>query len=409
MKNLILIGVLVLTASITQAISVSDLDDYLVLDAKINGQSVYLAIDTGAEYPCLFSPTVKRLGLSVTAPRTPPILSPGTVPFNLSEECTLSIEGFDGQYKTRFAVVELPPTASSTSLGGVIGWYVLKDNIMQVDADKRRLRGLKKLPEDIGTWSKYPISHCQNFQVLLIKVSGTSEKEEVVLIDTGSPLGVSLNSRLWEDWSGKQKDSPFTLMSYYTPAVGLKVYKEYWADQLAIGSFTISGVPVANESIVFEQAIPGLVANFGLFALSRFDVIIDGPAGHFYVRQKENPTSKYKYNRAGAVFVPKDPQSIPLIAHVVKDGPAYQVGIRDGDLLIKIADLDVTKWQTDPNVLPLSRFWEQAAGTKLQLSLTRDDKPYTATVELKEIFPQGENTASEGKETLTEIEKGSKP
>ena len=75
------------------------------------------------------------------------------------------------------------------------------------------------------------------------------------------------------------------------------------------------------------------------------------------------------------------------MAHVAEKSPAQKAGIRNGDILLKIGGLDVTKWRTDPKVLPLRRFWIRPAGTKLELSLTRDDKPLKATVELKDIFP----------------------
>ena len=89
----------------------------------------------------------------------------------------------------------------------------------------------------------------------------------------------------------------------------------------------------------------------------------------------------------GAVFVPQGDESDLLTAQVLPQSPAYQAGIRNGDVLLKIDDLDVTKWRTDPNVLPLSRFWKRPPGTKLKLSLSRNDKPFKTTVELKDIFP----------------------
>jgi hypothetical protein len=54
--------------------------------------------------------------------------------------------------------------------------------------------------------------------------------------------------------------------------------------------------------------------------------------------------------------------------------------------LLAIGDLDVTKWQTNPTVLPLSRFWAQPAGTELRLRLSRDGKPYRVRVTLRELF-----------------------
>ena len=72
------------------------------------------------------------------------------------------------------------------------------------------------------------------------------------------------------------------------------------------------------------------------------DIVIDGRRGIAYLRPK-TPPLPYEYNHLSAVFVPHDLQSDDLVAHVIKDGPGYNVGIRDGDVLLKIGDLDCTR------------------------------------------------------------------
>jgi C-terminal processing protease CtpA/Prc len=134
------------------------------------------------------------------------------------------------------------------------------------------------------------------------------------------------------------------------------------------------------------RTFPNYEATLGLFALTRFDIVIDGKNGHLFTRAIRRPKSRYAYNRIGAVFVPRDANSNDLVAHVMEKSAAYRAGIRDGDILVRIGNLDVTKWRTDPKVFPLSRFWSQPAGTQLELSLTRDAELVKATVELTEIF-----------------------
>jgi C-terminal processing protease CtpA/Prc len=74
-----------------------------------------------------------------------------------------------------------------------------------------------------------------------------------------------------------------------------------------------------------------------------------------------------------------------LVAHVVKDSPAYRGGVRDGDILLKVGLRNVTLWRIDPSILPLSRFWNQPAGTKVKLTLKRNDQQYETTVTLEEL------------------------
>jgi C-terminal processing protease CtpA/Prc len=75
-----------------------------------------------------------------------------------------------------------------------------------------------------------------------------------------------------------------------------------------------------------------------------------------------------------------------LVAHVLAHTPAFEAGIRDGDVLLKIEDLDVTKWRTLPGILPLARFWTRPPGTRLGLTLKRQSNLYRATLVLREIL-----------------------
>jgi predicted metalloprotease with PDZ domain len=79
--------------------------------------------------------------------------------------------------------------------------------------------------------------------------------------------------------------------------------------------------------------------------------------GLAYVRAKKTVATPPDHNRLGAVFVPIESQSDDLIAHVIAGGPAYDAGVRDGDVLLKIDKLDVTRWRTDPTILVVWESW----------------------------------------------------
>jgi S1-C subfamily serine protease len=120
--------------------------------------------------------------------------------------------------------------------------------------------------------------------------------------------------------------------------------------------------------------------------LKQLKLIVDGNGGFAYVKPNDSPLPAYQHNRLGAVFVPSTDDADPLIAQVAKPSPANEAGIRNGDVLLKINDLEVTNWRSDPKVLPLSRFFAGPAGTELKLSLKRDGKTFVATARLREIL-----------------------
>jgi membrane-associated protease RseP (regulator of RpoE activity) len=204
-----------------------------------------------------------------------------------------------------------------------------------------------------------------------------------VFVDTGDSSGVSLSEDRWKQWTLQHPESPSTLAAYFTPQVGFVVRSEAWASLLPVGSLRIADVPVALTSVKVGKKYS---ATLGVYALTRIHLILDGANGVAYVKPATEPAPRYEHNRLGAVFTPKDLQSEPLIAHVAKGSPADLAGIRDGDQLTKIDELDVTKWRTDPQVLPLARFFERPAGTELRLTVKRDSAERVFTVSLKDIL-----------------------
>ena len=118
----------------------------------------------------------------------------------------------------------------------------------------------------------------------------------------------------------------------------------------------------------------------------------DGKRGNAYLLPRTSPPPAYEHNHLGAVFTPVDMQANDLIGHVADGSPAYEAGIRNGDLLLKIGALDTTKWRTDPAVMPLTQFWARSPGTKLELTLQRGKETYKANVTLRQILsPEANN------------------
>jgi S1-C subfamily serine protease len=171
------------------------------------------------------------------------------------------------------------------------------------------------------------------------------------------------------------------------PGAGTVVTEETWAREMTFGSLVLTEVPVMPSNVA-EQAMgsPSFVASLGLAALKRLDLIIDGSLGIAYLRPKTAAPPPYDHNRLGAVFAPRDMEGADLIAHVIDGSPAYEAGVRSGDVLLKVGDVDVTKWRTDPKVLPLSRFWEQPPGTRLEFVLKRGTQTIKPTAVLRQIL-----------------------
>ena len=360
--------------------------------ATINGKPVQFAFDTGASHSLLLPKAAERLGLAVTNAPKDVHLDPGEVPMGRTEECDVAFGG--ETVRASFGVVEVP-SGLAWDVDGVLGWNPLCHDVIRINASLGSVIWLNHLPAESATWTKLKLR--TNSTILLLEIPRKGGKPTVLFVDTGSSNGVKLPPEKWRAWKAAHKDQPTTLDAYYAPSTGLVVAEESWAKELSLGPLQLTDVPVTGASEA-EAAVgtTGYEATLGLAALKRMDFIINGKEGFVYLHPRKMPPPAYEHNRLGAVFTPVDMQANDLIARVVDGSPAHQSGSRNGDVLLKIVELDATKWRTDPEVMPLTQFWTRPPGTKLELTLKRGSEIYKANVVLRQILSAETRTQSKG-------------
>ncbi len=368
-------------------------DERLWVGATINGSPARFIFDTGADRVLLFRHGAERLGLAITDPPPDAGAPPGTVAIGTTEPCDLGLWGTSA--RTSLAVAEMPDYVHMHA-DGVLGWRPLNRNIVSIDARKLTAAFLEKVPEEATNWTRLQIQ--TNCSYLFLRIPHQDGSEGSILGDTGFPGGVALHPSRWRAWTAAHKNQPMTLDSYFMPGAGVVVKRESWAGQLDFGPLRLTEVPV-EEANTAQLALgsSGYEATLGLVALKRLDFIVDGKRGMAYVRLREESPGLYEHNRLGAVFVPSNPDSDDLLASVISGGPAQEAGIRDGDVLLKIGEVDVTTWRTNSTVLPLSRFWTLPAGTKLKLTLRRGAETLSISVRLREILSSAATQVDSGR------------
>src|SRR5208282_4636003 len=172
---------------------------------------------------------------------------------------------------------------------------------------------------------------------------------------------------------------PITLETAFTPDDGFFVTEEAWADQIFVGPVVLKGVPI-------ERAGPAGATKWGaqyegtlgLAALKRLDFIVDGNNGLAYLQAKKTRPPAHRYNRIGAIFAATTIQTNQAVARVVDGGPAYEAGVRNGDILLQVDEVTVTGWSDSWR----SRFY-MPTGTKLELTLKRDGRIFKTTATLR--------------------------
>jgi len=350
-----------------------------LVPAKINGRPATLALDTGTEDLFLFKPAAERLGLKL--PEIPPDVLRESGRFPVLDTGPRKITLFN---TTGYFPVAVADFSVSMDVDGCAGWSLFKNSIFQIDVASRAIRSLPQVPPEARQWTALRIHRASNVFCLELP-----DKTGMILIDTGNYGGVSLSPERWQAWTNANPHLPKTLTAYYMGGSGVVVGEEAWAEKLSFGSMVLNEVPVhpasASDVAVGSFRSP-YQATLGLAALERLDFIVDGPAKMVYVRPRPGPFQPYSYNRAGAVFTPRDPRrdkQTNFVARVIKDGPAYKAGIRDGDVVTKVNGRAPSSWKDGPTYLSSTL----PAGTKLNLTLKRGDTAFDAILVLEDLFP----------------------
>ncbi len=372
MTKLIILPIALLLTLLNSPFVDAGTTERIWFDAKINDKDVRLIFDTGASFSALFRGAAERLGLKITKIDRD---------VYITEECKLTIGSTSTKWM--FPVIDVPSYITFDG-DGVISWSTVTNPIVLLDFEKVLFGFADDLPADIMNWTKWRLVPNVG-EVLVFETANGSEKA-MIGIDTGSPDGVQLSPKRWEKWRRERAGQASTLKTSWQFIDGLQVYEVLRAKQITIGGLTFSDVPVhmhmaspTGDGFHSEH----LDAILGLFALKQLRVVIDGKNGVVYTSVIPHSSAQYEYNRLGAVFVPKEPEtSDDLVAHVSKGSPADRAGIKDGDILLRIGERDATKWRTNQPNPPREQFYTKPAGTKLKLTLKRGNRQYETIVTL---------------------------
>jgi hypothetical protein len=354
---------------------ISAAEERIWLDAKINGKPLRLVFDTGTSHSILLPETADRLGLKFKPPTSRARIADEDVLTGKTEECDFTVWNF--RSRMTFQTLEFPAYLGKVDMEGFYGWKQIRSNIFLIDAETLTVKLLDRVPEEVAGWTKLAV--VERDSTLSLEIPG---QLWAIAVDTGAPNGVALVSQKWREWKTAHANAPVTLTATDGPSSGDWVGEEAWAKELFLGAFTLTEVPIQQASPIESARGQPIL---GLAALKRLDFIVDGKQGVAYLRPKRTPPPAYNHNRLGAEFVPGGSQSDELIAQVVNGSPAQAAGIRNGDILQKVGDRDVTNWRAEQD-RPRERYWELPAGTKLELTVKRGEETLKISVVLRDIL-----------------------
>lgn len=281
--------------------------------------------------------------------------------------------------------VLIKPYDTKSEGDGVLPYFAVARNIWALDLSNHLFSIVENISGKMDGFIRAKIVKDES-KILSLEIPDGERGRVLVGIDTGQDQGVTLPQKQWEAWIGEHPKAQITLDASFFPASGVEVRPTVWATEYKIGDLILHDVPLKESSSIEDRVSPGTQCILGLFAVARLSIVLDAERDIAYLTPSKSPPPRYEHNRLGAVFVPRDNGSDDLFAVVAKAGPADVAGVRNGDILIRIDKLDVSKWRSVSGILPLSRFWAMPAGSKHILVVRRGTKTIKIKVILMDIL-----------------------
>ena len=262
--------------------------------ATINNQSARLALDTGAAMTSLFDTGADRLDV-------PTAFSPANIHVNgedsndnvvLSPPLNITIG--EQSFSAPLSIITFPWYQSWTldwlGADGVIGWNQVRDNILVFDGASRTIRAVPSLPPETADWLKLRILPTPQLRLEIPLGNGFSGH---LLIDTGSPEGISLPMVAWTMWRNQHLNDRSVTRYYSMPGLKSAPSDEVWADQISLGPITLTDIPVHPAQAIETAGLSSYTGTLGLYALTRLDLVLDGHTGFAYLHPRPPPGPPY--------------------------------------------------------------------------------------------------------------------
>ena len=272
------------------------LDGTPVALAWSSGTQLMMGVDTGAvQTSLLFSPAVESIGARL---RGRGAMRTANVPVSLKD---------DGEPISRKQDVVMVDQAP---YDGLLGWECIRKYVWNINYPKRSHRFFNKLPSKIRSWHKLSLIPGSDYPQIADKHGRR------IILDTGAPHAV------------------------YIPAAG----GFYAHECMHVSSFQLGPLELKNILLCESFANPevmgipddiDIILGYGALAARQF--WLDGPGNALYFSSTSHrmpaPSS---FNLMGGTFIQDRSGNGPMKAYVAEWSPAWDAGLRTGDVLVSI-------------------------------------------------------------------------
>lgn len=319
-------------------------DEAIIVDTVVNGCKASLLFDTGFGGAVVLSPT-----LSVG-----PVTGKVTLRDFVGELTlnTVKMKSFQiGDFKADPAQMEIVQQEMGLSANygihcdGILGLELLKKNVLEINFEKRQMifhptsYDISKLPVDgKTTFLAKMLPTGLNAVDLIVNTSGG---DMALSLDTGNAFYATTHTDVLERLGFVKPGNQPKFMG--TSGVASGAVDAY---EFRLKDLTIFGVPVKSSVWNIIHAPAGTAGHDGTVGyqfLKNFNITFDLARRRVYFQNFSGKVDSEESGDLGIYAAYSASRKAVMIFKVAPDSPAAKAGIKDGDFLLTVNDLDLQR------------------------------------------------------------------
>jgi hypothetical protein len=359
-----------------------EVDGFVTLEARLNGQGPFAFIlDTGG-HAILTPDAAALLGLHPAGAGSSGGTGSGTLPIQFTKVDRVEIGGVTLASQTflviplQYATVE---RGQRPALAGIFGLELLERLAVRLDYRHHTLTFWP--PESYKPSSSanaLPITFADDIPLLRAQLNGIPGD---FALDTGN-TGSLLVQHVWADHHGFGDE-----MKRGIPIVafGSGGVSPSWASRLS--DFELAGSSFHHIVAVYAEDKQGALSsrteagNIGDVILQNFALDFDYSHERIWFERVPDFTPP-PFSLSGLILFKNDPKTT-VVANIMKNSPAANAGLRQGDAIVRIGDQNVEGLSMNQ----VMRLLQQPPGTSVPITWSREGHEFSAPLVLKELLP----------------------
>jgi hypothetical protein len=315
---------------------------HLLLKVQVNDakEKVNFLFDTGATSGVIDKSLAKRMGLKVVSQQRVPgaggvqiydILSAQDV--NLSDDLFLAYDHMVSVDMTRFHEV------IDERYDGILGFNLLREFVTKIDYEKEELVLYENMNDvNVDDYSVIPFTFHNGISIPQFDVSFTLTNGEKftgrILFDSGAGFTLSVNSPFAKKKDILKKADKSILLK--SESLGTtSTSREIAIQSFQMGDFTFNDLPIkVSNDKAGVSSYQGYLGIMGAEIIQRFHVILNYRSKKLYLKPNKFYATSFKFPLSGLRLKKKNNQII--IDMVTDKSPAYEAGLRKGDVILSV-------------------------------------------------------------------------